>query len=205
MKKLALLFISAVVAATCLAQTGKPDDDAAAHAFDFWIGDWNIQQKILQKNGRWLAFDARTSVSPTLDGLALIEHWEGKVQFFWEGMREPKSIKGLSVRAYDPKSGKWYIYWMDTLRPYFGSGYSGGFENGRGQFFRAWEAPNGKRLGRITFRKISSSSVDWELAVSKDEGKNWSMLWTMHMVRRGERAGTGNTSAGVANHDRPAN
>ena len=57
-------------------------DSSAAHAFDFWIGDWRIQQKILRQDGNWLELDAKTSVSPALDGLALVEHWEGSVQFF---------------------------------------------------------------------------------------------------------------------------
>jgi len=177
--------IVAAMTAVSAAQDGRPCDSTEARAFDFWIGDWNIEQKILQKDGSWLTLEARTSVSPTLDGCALIEHWQGKVQFFWEGMENPESIEGFSVRAYDPRTKKWYIDWMDTRRPYFGTAYSGGFHNGQGEFFRKWETPEGKRTGRIRFLNIRSKSVDWELAISKDEGKSWSRLWTMHMSKTG--------------------
>ncbi len=187
MKKPAFTFILAMVAAACLAQSTNSPVVAAARAFDFWVGDWNIQQKILQKDGTWLELEAKTSVSKTLNGSALIEHWQGEVQFFWEGMQKPEPMKGLSVRAYDPQTQKWYIHWMDTGRPYFGTPYSGSFEKGRGEFFRTWQTPKGERMGRITFSNISGDSVDWELAISKDEGKSWSALWTMHMQRSGEQ------------------
>lgn len=154
-----------------------------ARAFDFWVGDWRIQQKILRQDGKWHSFEAKTSVSPTLDGCALIEHWEGAVQFFWEGMETPEPMKGLSVRSYDSQTGQWSIHWMDTHTPSFGSPYVGGFEEGRGEFFREWETPQGKRMGRITFSDITPDTVKWELAVSRDEGESWSTLWIMKMHR----------------------
>lgn len=157
-----------------------------ARAFDFWIGDWEIGQEILDQDGTWLRFDAATSVSPTLDGCALIERWRGTVQFFWEGMRAPEPMQGLSIRAFDPQSGKWNIYWMDTRRPRFDGVYTGALSAGRGEFFRDWESPQGPRRGRISFSSISSDSVDWELAISADQGRTWSSLWIMHM-HRGER------------------
>lgn len=154
-----------------------------ARAFDFWIGDWRIEQQILQPDGTWLTLEARTSVSPVLDGCALVEHWEGEVQFFWEGMDQPEPMTGLSVRAYDPQSAKWYIHWMDTRTPHFGGAYTGNFRDGRGIFTREWETPQGERLGRITFSEITPRSVTWELAVSSDDGKNWTTLWIMNMER----------------------
>ena len=158
-----------------------------ARAFDFWIGEWNIRQKILKQDGTWLNFDAKTSVSPTLDGCAILEHWEGMVQFFWESMQSAEQMKGLSVRAYDPKTDKWYIHWMDSHTPHFGNPYSGGFERGKGEFFRKWETPQGKRMGRITFSDITPDSVHWDLAVSSDEGQSWTTLWIMEMVRSNKR------------------
>ena len=161
----------------------EPCSSPEARAFDFWIGDWAIQQKILRPDGTWLKFEAKTSVSPILDGCAIIEHWEGTVQFFWEGMQAPEPMKGLSVRAYDPKTDRWYIHWMDSRTPRFGGPYVGGFDENRGEFFREWETPQGKRLGRITFSDITTDSVVWALAVSGDEGQTWSTLWIMEMYR----------------------
>lgn len=159
------------------------DNSSAAHAFDFWIGDWRIQQKILRQNGTWLELPAKTSVSPVLDGRALIEHWEGSIQFFWEGMQSVEPIKGLSIRSYDYETRKWYVYWMDSRTPNFGIPYVGNFVDGQGEFYREWETPQGKRNGRIIFSDIASDSVHWELAVSSDDGYTWTTIWVMDMDR----------------------
>jgi hypothetical protein len=169
------------------AAEGSPE---AAHesadqtrAFDFWIGEWDIRQQILKADGSWHSFDAHTSVAPALEGRALVEHWKGDVQFFWEGMTKPQTIEGLSVRAYDEKRGEWLIHWMDSRRPSFGDPYAGNFAGGRGDFFREWSTPQGNRVGRIVFSNISADSVRWELAVSSDNRKTWATLWVMEMRR----------------------
>lgn len=186
MKALLLIMAAGVSMKTAVAQNTSMCDAPEARAFDFWIGDWDIQQKILGRDGTWLSFKAKSSVSPALDGCALIEQWEGAVQFFWEGMLSPETIKGLSVRAYDRESDSWYIHWMDTRTPRFEGPYKGGFNGKRGEFFREWETPKGKRLGRITFSANTVDSVDWQLAVSSDGGREWSRLWIMEMRRTEE-------------------
>ncbi len=75
---------------------------------------------------------------------------------------------------------------MDTGATRFGPPFIGGFIDGRGQFVRETEAPDGKRLDRITFQNVTESSVDWELAVSADGGSSWQPVWRMRMERRTE-------------------
>ena len=183
MKAVLVLTGTLVFPAISLAQRVEACDSPEAREFDFWIGDWTIEQQILGQDGTWLSFDARTSVSSTLEGCAIIEHWQGTVQFFWEGMDAPEPMSGLSVRAYDPDTDAWYISWMDTRTPRFGGPYVGGFDGSRGEFLREWETEQGKRSGRITFSNITSDSVDWELAISSDEGDSWSTVWIMKMYR----------------------
>lgn len=72
---------------------------------------------------------------------------------------------------------------MDTRMPRFGEPYVGAFDEGRGEFFREWETPQGRRLGRITFSNVTADFVDWELAISSDGGKSWSPMWIMKMYR----------------------
>lgn len=154
-----------------------------ARGFDFWIGDWEIRQKILRPDGSWIELPARTSVRPALDGCALVEEWTGEVLFFWEGMTKQEAMKGFSVRTYDSRTGQWSIHWMDTRSPHFGSPYVGMLRDGRGEFFREWETPQGRRVGRITFFAIRADSVQWALAVSSDGRRTWQTLWTMAMSR----------------------
>jgi hypothetical protein len=155
-----------------------------ARQFDFWIGEWRINQTILQADGSWLELAATTNVTPSLNGCALIEHWQGKVLFFWEGMKEAEPLLGLSVRSFDPKTGKWFIYWMDSRNRRFGV-FEGKFKDGKGEFFRSGTTRDGKPLlSRITFSGITETAVAWELAISTNEGKTWQALWKMDMKRQ---------------------
>lgn len=168
---------------TAVAQDRPPAANCSADAhrqFDFYAGEWRIVQRISDGAGDWLEFPGRTSVAPAIDGCALVEHWEGDVQFFWAGMSEPEPLKGLSVRAYNPGSDEWRIWWMDNRSPVFGSGFAGGFEGNRGEFF---SEPRNGSISRITFVNESAGVVDWNLAMSRDDGETWTIIWTMHMTR----------------------
>lgn len=178
-----VLLVSSMFSASSSAQQREACTGTGAGEFEFWIGNWDIQQRILQRDGSWLELPARTSVSKALDGCALIEHWQGEVLFFWQGMQKAEPMKGLSIRSRDPKSGNWQIFWMDTRAPLFGNPYIGQFTDGRGEFFREWGAPDGPRKGRITFTDITENTVRWELAVSTDSGRTFNSIWTMTMRR----------------------
>jgi hypothetical protein len=132
------------------AQSSVRCGEPPARAFDFWVGDWNIRQQLLREDGTYLELPAKTSVSVALDGCALIEYWEGEVQFFWEGMEKPEMMKAISVRAYEPRTKKWHIYWMDTRSRYFDTPYVGDFADSRGEFYREWKTPEGTRVGRMS-------------------------------------------------------
>lgn len=154
-----------------------------AHAFDFWIGNWDISQRILQRDGSYIEANATTSVSPILDGHALIERWQGQARFFWTGMDTLQSIRGFSIRYFDPDSGKWNIRWMDTTSKRLGEAFTGSFHNGEGRFYHTRKTQRGTQLSRITFSAITHDSVDWHLAISNDGGSSWTALWIMKMKR----------------------
>lgn len=160
-------------------QAPDPCATEVARQFDFWIGEWTVTQQIATRDGGWETYAARSTVTPALDGCALVERWEGTVRFFREGMTEPESLVGLSVRAPGP-DGSWRINWMDSRDPTFGAPWVGGFESGEGTFLRSTDAGT---LTRIRFFDITETSVEWELAVSADGGSRWAPLWKMHFRR----------------------
>ncbi|MEW6125840.1 MAG: hypothetical protein AB1757_02150 [Acidobacteriota bacterium] len=178
-----ILFVILFFSVSVFAQAHTVCESAEANAFDFWLGDWVIKQKILKADGSWFKSKAKTKVSRVLNGCAVIEHWEGEVQFFWEGMSRPEKIKALSVRSYDAKTKSWKINWMDTRNPQF-SVFEGKFDNGKGEFFRKVANEEGNQtIIRITFSDIKSTSVHWDLAVSSDNGKTFATLWIMEMAK----------------------
>ena len=103
---------------------------------------------------------------------------------FWDGMQSVKYMEGFSIRYYDHRKGKWNIRWLDNNNLFMGSGSEGNFNNGKGEFFSESTTPNGKQISRITFSNIKENSVDWDLAISNDEGKTWIKVWIMEMKRR---------------------
>lgn len=187
------LFLSIVTwAALCQvaasATSSAECSDPEYHQFDFWIGQWDIQQKILKADGTWFETDASTHVSPILGGCALMEEWQGNVFFFWEGMEKPAPLKGFSVRAFDRKTKQWTISWMDTRHLRF-SEFAGNFRDGRGEFFRKRSDGKGKEtVTRVTFSDITPTSVRWDLSVSTDDGQSWKTLWIMQMTRPDKQA-----------------
>ena len=193
------LLVGGLVAPLAIAATGSspgtaeasPCDSPQARAFDFWIGDWTIDQQFRDRDGSWIRLPAKTSVSSILVGCAILERWEGEVQFFWEDMEAPELLQALSVRAYDPTSASWRIHWMDTRSPRFGEPYVGGFHGSRGEFRRTTSSPDGERVSRIVFTRITEDSLHWELTVSSDEGETWLPLWIMKMRREGTASAPG--------------
>jgi hypothetical protein len=187
MKKLLLLFLSALFMKSISAATVPADSSycssAEAHQFDFWIGNWDIEQKIIQKDGTWLKTIARDSVFSILKGCAIEEHWNGNVKFFWAGMKKTKPMEGFSIRYYDANDKKWHIKWMDNFNPTIGDGFAGNFKDGIGEFFQEKNIEKGKRLSRITFSDITKNSFHWDLSISSDIGKTWSKIWIMEMKR----------------------
>lgn len=180
-----LLTLLTMLASTTASSTAGPCDAAEARQFDFYLGDWDIEQGLRAADGGWITLPAETSVTRAAGGCALVEQWRGDVQFFWVGMTEPAPLHGLSVRAWNPESGAWNIYWLDSQTPVFGGTFSGHFdEAGVGRFYHERETDNGMRISRITFENVTDDSLDWELALSSDDGETWRPLWTMRMTRK---------------------
>lgn len=185
---------NALALATALMASGpelaraQPSDPACtspeARQFDFWLGEWAIEQRILRQDGSYAEFPARTSVRPAAAGCALVEEWRGTVQFFWAGVEAPAELHGLSVRAWDPAAGAWVIHWLDDMDPVFGEPFVGRFEAGRGTFTQTTTGPDGvERTSRITFENPVDGIVEWTLESSRDGGESWTTLWSMHMTR----------------------
>ncbi len=185
--RLTLLTSTVSLLAVGVAASGSSIPEACVEEghrqFDFFLGEWSIDQEILQSDGSYRHFPARSTVTEVLQGCALLERWEGVVQFYWQGMTEPDSLYGISVRAYDPDADLWSISWMDSRTPRFGPAFSGRFAEGRGEFLRAMGSTSGRIVVRITFSEMTQRSFQWALSVTPADTDQWSTLWRMHFTR----------------------
>lgn len=159
---------------------------SAARAFDFWLGDWTLRQRIWSGDGNdFEPYPAENQVRLIQDGGAVVENFEGHARFFWLGMDEPAPMRGVSVRVYYPQARKWRIFWMDTLDPKFGPPFSGGFSGDVGEFLLT-DRPAGIPPSRIRFERQIDGSVDWQLALRTPDGESWQPLWFIDFQRVAE-------------------
>ncbi|MFQ5528256.1 MAG: hypothetical protein ACE5GX_18630 [Thermoanaerobaculia bacterium] len=143
--------------------------------FDFWIGTWNVNLRILQKEDlSWrdsVAAEAR--IYPVLDGKAILELWDSK------------PIKGFSLRYFDSAKDTWVLWlnWPKANRAGLSS-LEGGFRHGRGDFYSTTPQADGSELvSRFSFNDITPKSLRWDDAYSKDGGRTWTHNWIMEFTR----------------------
>ncbi|MGH9855002.1 MAG: hypothetical protein ACREBD_34665, partial [Blastocatellia bacterium] len=161
----------------------KPTQAAASltgpRDFDFLVGDWRVDHRYIRASTReWADIDGTYDNRPLMGGWANVEeHW----------MNAPSgAYRAVGLRAYDPKTEQWSIWWLDGRDP---SGnidppVKGRFENGVGAFFGDITL-NGKPMRvRFIWSHITPTSARWEQAYSADAGKTWETNWTMNFQRR---------------------
>ncbi len=160
-----------------------------ARQFDFWIGEWNVNLRAIQKDLSWKdTTKAKVKIYPVLDGKAILELWDSPI------------IKGFSLRYCDASKGKWVLWlnWPNDKASSFRS-LGGAFRHGRGEFF---SKENGV-ISRFTFCDISPTSLRWDDAYSKDGGKTWTYDWVMEFSRSAQTADWPATSANAHTFAKP--
>ena len=145
--------------------------------FDFWLGEWNVQNKHLGDAGWADSGEARALIQSVANGGAVLEQWNG--------MLRGNPLIGFSLRAFDPQLGKWVI-WLN-----WHGGRPGGFSPMHG----VYKPDGGDRIElfppkddtamRYTFSQPREGSCQWDQATSKD-GAVWATDWVMQFTRRGE-------------------
>ena len=170
----------AIASFCCSAVSGQssrildPWKTTEARQFDFWIGKWDVNLRMIQKDLSWRdSVKATVEIYPILDGKAILELWDSK------------PIKGFSLRYYDPSEKKWILYlnWPNRHQSSIGS-LKGTFRHGRGEFFSTSRGV----ISRYSFSDITANSLRWDDAFSRDGGKTWTHNWIMEFSRTGKTA-----------------
>jgi hypothetical protein len=192
MKLSGLLPIASACIATLLAtvpahasQDNPPAASAAnlggLHDFDFLVGEWRAHHRKLKErlanNHEWVEFDGTQSMRKLMDGYAN----EDDNIFNVPG----GAYRGVSLRAYDPKTGQWAIWWLDGRNPFgdLDPPVKGSFKDGIGTFY-ADDMLRGKPIRvRFLWSHITPTSARWEQAFSADGGKTWEVNWTTQFER----------------------
>jgi Protein of unknown function (DUF1579) len=161
-------------------KTQKPDL-SGLHDFDLRVGEWTAHHRRLKErlagSHEWVEFDGTQSFRLLMDGYANEDE---------NTMSLPGDVyKGVTLRAYDPKTAQWAIWWLDGRSPHgdLDPPVKGRFVNGVGTFY-ADDTLRGKPVRvRFVWSNITANSAHWEQAFSPDGGKTWEVNWVTEFTR----------------------
>src|ERR1700733_13206715 len=163
------------------AQAAETQDLSGLHAFDLRVGKWKIHNRVLKARlaGRhdWLGYDGAPTWWSILNGAGNVD------DTFLD--KPGDAYSGATLRAYDPKTGQWAIWWLDGRTPTgdLDPPVKGRFENGVGTFYSD-DTLRGKTVRvRFTWSNITATSAHWEQAFSPDGGKTWEVNWIADFKR----------------------
>ena len=119
-----------------------------AHAFDFWLGEWEVHDP----DGRLVG---RNSITAPFDTGAIAEHWRGG------------GVTGHSLSAWDAGRGCWHQTWVDS---------SGGvllLDGGLRDGAMVLEGVDDGARQRITWTAAEDGGVRQLWETSTDDGRTW--------------------------------
>jgi hypothetical protein len=125
----------------------------------------------------WVEFDGTQSFRLLMDGYA---NEDENVLNLPGG-----DYKGVTLRAYDSKTGQWAIW--DGRTPFgdLDPPVKGCFVNGVGTFYSD-DTLRGKPVRvRFVWSNITANSAHWEQAFSPDGGQSWEVNWITDFKRPG--------------------
>lgn len=152
------------------------------HDFDLRFGDWRVQHRRLKErlanSHEWIEFNGTLKMWPLMDGLANVsDNW-----FNMPG----GAYHGVSLRAYDEKTGTWAVWWLDGRTPFdeLDPPMKGRFEDGSSATLYGTITLNSKPIRvRMTWTKVTANSAHWEQSYSADGGKTWEVNWISDFQR----------------------
>jgi hypothetical protein len=157
-----LILLAAQVAAPAAASPPPKSpvcDTSAHHAFDFWIGDWDVSP-----NGHDLVLVAHSRIEKLYAGCAVRENW-----------MPLKGAGGGSLNSVNPETGRWHQTWIGSQpgRVEFEGGPAGGKMVLTG-FWRGVNGPGQDGLIRMSYTAINLDTVRQHGEISTDQGLTWS-------------------------------
>jgi hypothetical protein len=151
------------------------------HEFDFLVGRWKVHHRKLKQrlanSHDWVEFEGTLYSQPLMGGYANVDDDVFDVP--------GGTYRGVAPRSFDPKTGLWSIWWMDSRYPSapMDPPVKGSFHDGVGTFY-ADITENGRPIRmRFIWSKITRTTCHWEQAYSPDGGKTWETNWVQDLVR----------------------
>jgi hypothetical protein len=153
---------------------------AARADWEFIYGRWNVHHRRLVArlvgSDDWQEFSGTSDFRPLMDGAANVDD---------NTLDLPDGpYRAVSLRSFDPATGRWSIWWLDGRRPsVLDVPVVGRFEDGVGRF-EARDTFDGRAIRvRFLWTRLDTASPRWEQAFSADDGRTWETNWEMDFTR----------------------
>lgn len=159
--------------------TSMKSEDAT-HDFDFLFGSWRVRHRRLKERlarcDQWEEFSGTSRAQPLLGGQGNVD--DNVIEL------PTGSYRAATFRAFDPKTGKWAIWWLDGRTPHgVEAPMIGQFENGVGTFHADATFKGTPIKVRFLWSRITPQACRWEQAFSTDGGRTWETNWEMDFTR----------------------
>ena len=149
-------------------RNAKPcDADPNFRKFDFWVGDWDVQQTGVPR----APVGASSHVERILTGCVILENWD------------PGSVgpSGKSFNTYNTATKKWEQYWVDAVGRI--THYFGEFQADGSLLYEADQFGSANKI-RMTFFNQGPDQVRQLGHLSTDGGKTWSVSFDLTYIRK---------------------
>ncbi len=162
------------------ARAESPAASGHARDWDWLLGDWDVFHSRLKdrlvKSTEWQEFKGRSSFWTTLGGMGNVDD---------DIVELPAGIyRGLSLRAFDPKTSSWAIWWVDGRNPErIDPPVRGGFKGDEGEFSGPDVYKGTPVTVRFRWHEVRSKRPWWDQAYSTDGGKTWEINWRNYFTR----------------------
>jgi hypothetical protein len=154
--------------------------DARRHDWDWLRGYWSVRHRRLRErlvgDTRWEEFGGCSSFWRTLDGLGNVD--DNLVEL------PSGTYRGVSLRAFDPASATWAIWWLDARAPHrLDPPVRGAFDGDSGTFVGRDTLRDRPIVMRFRWRDVHGARPWWEQAFSPDDGASWEVNWRNWFTR----------------------
>jgi len=147
--------------------------------FDFIVGDWQIDHRRLSDpltdDGEWTDFSTPWTAWTYLNGAVTVDEL---------GLSDSKT-RGFTLRSFDPRSGQWSIYWVNSGNARMDEHpMVGAFTEEGSGVFEAPDVYGGQPIRcRFIWSDIAETTTRWRQEFSTDGGQTWKANWYMDSTR----------------------
>lgn len=163
-----------------LAQMPRRDLAARARDWEWLVGNWDVHNRRLRRrlagNDEWDSFAGKSAVWLTMGGLGTIDD---NILDLPGG-----SYRGAGIRAWDPVTDRWLIWWLDGRNPgRIDPPVMGRFDGDSGTF-TGTDTFEGRPINvRFHWQEIHGPRPHWQQSFSADGGATWEMNFENFFTR----------------------